>query len=41
MSTRNFWELSGKVNYPLEVALALRQLNPIHKKDHKVFLSGI
>ena len=33
VSTRNFWELSGKkVNCLLEVALALRQLNPIHKK---------
>ena len=33
MSTRNFWELSRKkVNCLLEVALALRQLKPIHKK---------
>ena len=33
MSTRNFWELSGKKrNYLLKVALALRQLKPIHKK---------
>ena len=32
-STRNFWELNGKkVNCLLEVAVALRQLNPIHKK---------
>ena len=34
ISTRNFWEFSGKkVNCLLEVALALRQLNPIHKKE--------
>ena len=31
MITRNIWELSGK-NCFLEVALALRWLNPIHKK---------
>ena len=30
MSARNFGEL--KVNCLLEVALALRQLNPVHKK---------
>ena len=30
MSTRNFWELKGK-NCLLEVVLALRQLNHIHK----------
>ena len=30
--TRNIWELSGKiVNCLVEVALALRQLNPIDK----------
>ena len=33
MSTRNFWQLSGKKrNYLLKVAVALRQLNSIHKK---------
>ena len=32
MSTRNIWELSDKSNCLHKVALALRQLNPIHKK---------
>ena len=36
MSARNFWELSSKKNCFLEVALALRQLNLIQKRDHKV-----
>ena len=38
-------EISGNLvvnsNCLLEVALALRQLNPIHKKGHKVFFSLI
>ena len=39
MSTRFFWELSGKkVNCLLKVAQALRQLNPIHKKGPYFFL---
>ena len=33
MSTRNFWELNGKKEtVSNEVAVALRQLNPIRKK---------
>ena len=36
MSARNFWELSSKKTCFLEVALALRQLNLIQKRDHSV-----
>ena len=40
MSTRDFWELSGKkLNCLLKVALALRQLNLIHKKEPQSFKS--